>query len=214
MNTLFPLKSIPVVWHVGTMEPAKKRSGSHEGAGLSVSLHPDAWRLIARGQVVGDYWRLSKADSHFLDAHAMSEEQREMVAAWGVEHGFVTRKTLFRVSWFDDELDQDCYQLCESHEAALAEVEDEENVEAVENCLIATSLLKDRTKSDAPSVLVHDLLLTLYAEDELSLDGVWWEDRLDIYAYSAPRGVIFPAMVKGWVASHEPDFEPEPADAW
>ena len=39
----------------------------------------------------------------------------------------------------------------------------------------------------------------LYAEEELEADGMWWEERFDPCALSAPRGVIF--------NSHLDDFE-------
>ena len=44
-------------------------------------------------------------------------------------------------------------------------------------------------------IMVADMLAMAYAEDVLRLDGVWWEDRHDPAALSAPRGAIFAARV-------------------
>lgn len=51
-----PVKTLKGLYHVGTLDASKKRDG-YEGAGLSVSTHPDAWKRIAKGHVTGDHAR-------------------------------------------------------------------------------------------------------------------------------------------------------------
>lgn len=36
------------------------------------------------------------------------------------------------------------------------------------------------------------------------IDGVWWPDLLDVYAYSAPRGLIFRERMPAWHARQIP----------
>ena len=50
-----------------------------------------------------------------------------------------------------------------------------------------------------------DYAATAYAEDVLDLDGVWWNDELDVSAYSAPRGVIFASKMGAWTATRIPE---------
>jgi hypothetical protein len=70
--------------------------------------------------------------------------------------------------------------------------------------LIATDSLRQRTKNDAAPVTVPDLVLTVYAEEH-GYDGVWWNDRLDVQNYSAPRGVIVPSKIKSWTVLKQAD---------
>ena len=56
----FAFKSFAKLWHVGSMNPRIKRPGSYEGAGLSVSVHPEDWQQIA--EIGGDLWELTKRE--------------------------------------------------------------------------------------------------------------------------------------------------------
>ncbi len=197
----FPIRSISLLWHVGTLNLADKSRGSHEGAGLSVSLHPDAWRVIARGQVRGDDWTLSKPDGQFLDYHELDDLHLEQISRWGVDNGYAERRSLFEVTWFDDELGAELSSLYLTREEAEEECSDPDSVRELHGRLVPTTALQARVNGDAPLVLVPDLLATVFAEDSLEVDGVWWEDRLDVYAYSAPRGVISATKLASWQIS-------------
>jgi hypothetical protein len=61
-----------------------------------------------------------------------------------------------------------------------------------------TAKFDARIGEKVEQAFVLDFLAFAYAEDVLHLDGVWWNDRLDVLAYSAPRGVIFNAMLPTW----------------
>lgn len=195
-----PSRSFKTLWHVGTLDPTQKGQGSYEGAGLSVSLHPDAWRRIARGQVGGETWQLTKADNRFLDAHRLSEPQRAMIEDWAVAQGHAERSTVYRVRHFDDELDSEVYSDFPSRERAEAEAEayeDDAQVEEIPGQLTATAKLRAATRNPNAVTNVFDLILSLYAEEH-GYDGVWWNDRLDPSRYSAPRGVIVPSKLPDW----------------
>jgi len=194
-----PTLAFPTLYHVGSLDPKHKRRDSYEGAGLSVSIHPAEWRQIARGLVAGQTWALTKAKNKFIAATRLSKTQKAMIAQWAVTNGWAESSTIYRLSWFDDEMDDTMYSDFTTREEAEREAYDPEDadIKEIPGTLIATDALRHRTNNDAAPVTVPDLILTVYAE-ELGYDGVWWDDRLDVRNYSAPRGVIVPSKIKTW----------------
>lgn len=209
-----PLLSIDMVRHVGDMDPASKRTGSYEGAGLSVSLHPRAWRTIARGLVSGRTWTLRRQGGRFLDAHALRPAMRRAILAWGVAQGYCSLVPLWRFSYYDDELESRVSQTF----ASLAEAKDESydgemgRVRRISGHA-STPLLDQAAMQGSPSFgdrSVLDLLLPIWAGREHGLDGVWWSDRLSVVTHSAPRGVILTDALASW--SVEESEQDEDAD--
>lgn len=214
------IRSMPRLWHVGDMLVASKRRNSYEGTGLSVSVHPAAWRMIARGQVGGDTWLLEKPGARFLDALSLSQAQKNKVLAWGHRQGYVAAADLWKWTYWDDELEEELHQIFPTREEAIAEADvDEEGDDFDSDCItaiaghVSTPALDRETLQDRPShgtASVLDLLLPLYADQVLEIDGVWWSERLDPLAFSAPRGVIAPRRVSEWMASlcdQDPDAD-------
>jgi hypothetical protein len=195
-NPVLPERSFRVLWHVGTLNASDKRTGSHEGSGLSVSLHPEEWRLIARGHVTGPTWRCTKPGNRFIDAHRLNDDQRHAVEEWAIHKGLGTRSTTYRIARYDDELDHEYYLPFRSIGEAEAEAADGDEIEEVPGDFIGTHSLHQRTKSSSLA-LSFDLALTAFAEDH-GYDGVWWDDRLDVTGFSAPRGVVVPSRVSEW----------------
>lgn len=70
----YPLISFTKLYHVGTLNPENKGSDSHEGSGLSVSVHPNEWTRIAK-LGGGDLYSLSKSGNQFLDFHRMTDDE-------------------------------------------------------------------------------------------------------------------------------------------
>lgn len=186
--------------HVGTLQPGDKgvRGPSLEGDGLSVSQCPDAWARIAR---LGGlpWWRLERAGHAFLHAHALTRAQRRAIAAWGVAHGWVAQATMWRLRWFDDELEATVQSLHESEEEARDEAFDDQDADiAPVRTLVARSALAQRMGQAVAPGQAEALLHAVYAEDVLALDGVFWNDVLDAGALSAPRAVIFRSRLPEW----------------
>jgi hypothetical protein len=67
------------LYHVGSLNVENKRDHSYEGAGLSVSTHPDAWRKIARGHVTGDTYQAVKPNNKFLNANRLSKNDKKEI---------------------------------------------------------------------------------------------------------------------------------------
>jgi hypothetical protein len=207
------------VFHLGTMDPSHKgkthNATSYEGNGLSVSIHPDEWRQIAK---LGgnDLWQLELPGGlRFLDAHALTDPHRERVMSWAKAAGLVRETSIIEVSWYDSELEDRLgtqYNGDDPIQAAKAKEEYEYLLEEDPDSGDEGPKIKT-LPGFAPAVAMHerigfkvdigfvrDLALTLYVEDVLasadaSIHGVWWNDRLDPSALSAPRGVVLPKVV-------------------
>jgi 8-oxo-dGTP pyrophosphatase MutT (NUDIX family)/GNAT superfamily N-acetyltransferase len=200
----FAFRSFKKLWHVGDMKAKSKGEGSLEGAGLSVSVHPEEWKGIA--EIGGPTWELTKAGNKFLNFHRLSKQQRKQITQWGVANGYVTEIAIgWRWVYFDSESDEERYLEFETEQEARDEMEGQgegEVVPAKGSSMKGTDKLKQRTKNPRADdmVVAFDLLVTVYAEEELDCDGVWWEDTFDPASLSAPRGVIFPAKLSSWRA--------------
>lgn len=187
----FDLEDEPLI-HIGTLNLADKGEFSYEGHGLSVSTCPEEWERIA--QLSGHWHTLSKVNHRFLDFHLLTTDQRQWITDWGFDHGYVSLQTAYEVTVYDSEEDCDRVCLFETYEEALQEVEDDLPVET--QVLKATPRLLERLKCQIPLGLTFDLLTTLFVEEELLWDGVFWEDD---YGYlSAPRAVIVPQQLPTW----------------
>lgn len=201
-----PVLVIDRVWHVGGLDAASKGRGSYEGAGLSVSVNPAAWRAIARGHVSGDTWRLDRPGSRFLDALGLGRSRAATIMAWGVRQGYAEPAELWRWTYWDEDLEENVHQTFATRQEAVdeAECEDDDECVTLQHGHVSTPTLdaaamQDRASLGSKSVL--DLLLPLYAEQVLGLDGVWWSECLDPLCLSAPRGVIPAAAVPAWTAT-------------
>lgn len=196
---VFPVKTLKSVYHVGTMDFSKKRKDSMEGSGLSVSTCPDAWKKI--NPFTGGYtFELKKEGNQFLDFHALNERQISAICDWGVKNGYVTPCELYRVQYYDDEWETDICIDCISYEKALEEAPDEDCVSKISG-YAPTELMAEKVMcDDVPLGCVLDLLSTLFAEEYLQIDGVWWQDELDVERLSAPRGVICNSKLPEWTA--------------
>lgn len=205
-----------VLYHIGTLNPKDKykvHTQSQEGHGLSVSQCPDAWREIAR--LGGNpLWRLSRDGNAFLDYHRLTDEERQVILNWGLESGWVALKEVWVASYYDEEVEDTRFFYVRSREQALAELdcESEDDFDAGQSIRqdtvpTASTRLNDYIGFKVDDVEVPDLLALAYADHELHLDGVFWEDILDPHSLSAPRAVIFPEKLSSWGIEPASDAE-------
>lgn len=185
------------VSHVGTFNQAHKKSYSYEGDGLSVSLHPDEWRRIAR--IGGETHLLTKDGAQFADFHSMDLDSLDV---WGVENQLIEQATFFRITYFDDEMGSDVYT------DYVDPVEAQEELDCMED----PALSVEEVKGYNPTAKMHSEmgvntdhseyqkhLFGLYIQQNFpELDGVWFADTLDVLAYSAPAGMIFTNKLTQW----------------
>ena len=193
------------LYHYGTLHAEDKQRNSQEGAGLSVSLHPEVWKTLAKlGSV--PLHTLQKENNQFLEYYASLKDKslEENILSWGVEKGYIAPATLYHVSYLADDIDCMLHTIYTDKEEAMAE---HENCIASEfkkiqydesDGYISLLPLQERTNSSAEPSSILPLLTTVFVEDETELDGVWWNEPLDVHAYVAPRGVIVPKRVYEW----------------
>lgn len=224
MNEI-PTVSFPRLWHVGTLDLSHKRPGSLEGACLSVSRCPGAWREISDGHVSGPCWVADASDIPLLDAHALDDAQRRDVLAWGVAEGLCEPAVLWRMETFDEEMDDTRIMILETRDEAICELcldEEDPDYEDQVNEQVSridehrgTPRLADISLHPGRDLLgdsiVLDMLLPLWTWAKTDLAGVWWDDRFDPLAYSAPRGGILPARMDRLRFAPAP-FEPYDED--
>jgi hypothetical protein len=200
----WPVISFDALYHVGTMDPAAKSCNfetSYEGDDLSVSTEPEAWEQIAK--LGGNpWWRLSRPEAQLLDVLRLTRPQRQSICTWAERQGLIEPITLWRASWFDDEMDQRVALDFRSADEARGQVEGEEGsrVRKVAGWGALPTLVHrlhwegwtDLAKDGAEGAIIA------FAEDVLAVDGLWWAEELAPENLSAPRGVIFAARLDGW----------------
>lgn len=186
----FPQRLIGNLYHVGTMDITKKSKFSHEGNGLSVSNCPDAWRRITEGLTHGKTFMLRNRGMKLLDFYMLTAEEKSEIQRWAVSNGYVEEATLYKsITW--NEFGEEFFSLYESYEEALTEADnEEERVQPVDG-LLPTQKMKDTSMVHIELLQVRDFVTTLYTEQVLNYDGIYWDELLDEGVYSAPRGVIF-----------------------
>ena len=184
--------------HVGNLDQPRESKGiSFEGAGLSVSLHPEAWTSIAK---LGGYqtWVIRKSEPAFYEVPSAPSPD---VLSWCREQGYIESATKFRVSWYDSEMDSEVSMELDTREEAEAEMDDDREMEVFQGWKFGPAGMVYWKLAFGSSPVRHN-----FAEDYASIfwaeaqgyDGCWWEDNLDPTALSAPRGVIFQSKLDEW----------------
>lgn len=226
---IFEMKD--TLFHVGTMDPATKGTGSQEGHGLSVSRDPDDWRYIAK--LPGTEWVLEKPGHKLLDVHSLPDELRDVIMDWAVEKGFLEPITIFEAVQWDSEFEREMSSVHATYEDALKELPilqrgdqwvwdniDETPLEQGEfddmirerDGHAATPALMEMMKAGSCPAMgcqAEDYAIIAYAEQVLGVDGCWWEDDYDPDTLSCPRGVILPEKVASWKVIPAEEYEPE-----
>jgi hypothetical protein len=194
-----PIISLDEVFHVGQMDKKLKQKGSLEGSGLSISTEPHAWVRI-NPFTGGKLFEMKKLDNQFLDFYALTEENEKEIIQWGVKEGYITLCPLYRITYYDDEMDMDLCNVYSDKAKAVEEAEDYGIELECEDGFVSTKKMEERVLSHGHLIAPLDLLATIFVEEVLFIDGVWWEEELDISRYSAPRGVIVEEKVVTWKA--------------
>jgi len=192
-----PLITFPELFHVGSFDIRNKRESSHEGDfGLSVTTEPEAWKRINRGWTVGDTHCLTKASNVFIDYHSVSTDVLKQIYQWGCDKKFLTPCTKYEFSYFDDEYDGEISFSFYSHAEALEEAEGfEASIEEVAGYKATSEFINLVGKKNSDDT---SLIIVTYCLLKTDFDGVYWTDDLDVYRYSAPRGVILQDKLATW----------------
>ena len=196
-----PTLSFEKVFHVGTLNPHLKGTHykeSYEGIGLSVSVHPEEWRSIAK---LGDAptWKITKEHNNFLDRWDLTVEQEQAIEKWGVKNGLLEEVPRWEVTQWDSENEKEYRFHCDSLEEALEESGDDPKTVKEVFVFVTTEELSKKSGCAAGNTSnAFDLTLIEHTRQQNGFDGVWWEDDYDPISYSCPRGVIFKETTSSW----------------
>lgn len=209
--------------------PRRRPRRSLEGRGLSVSEHPAAWRKIAR---LGGapLWELSRCDERpgqFVD---MIASEQELTAA-AVAAGLIVPHLAWQ-AWHTDEDGDVWYSLYATQTEAVREMENQNEDDPatptpMQTWAPTTKLrrrwgrdFKDSVELDPFGDFVAQMAMLYTLEDaDLDIDGAWWNEDLDVYKLSAPRGVIFKRRLAAWCANEidwaaAPDNDEANEESW
>jgi hypothetical protein len=210
----WPVIFLDRVFHIGTLDPSKKgtthNACSHEGTGLSVSLHPEAWMRIAK--LGGNpTWELeSESKQAFIDVLNLKAIHWQTINDWAVNKGLLEQYEATVVSYFDDDLGYEVslqFDPRDPNEKAEIDWYIEEDGDKVAlksaSAFRGTKLLNEKMGYKVPKGLSADLAMTLFCEDiladRLHTTGIWWNEILEPLSYSAPRGVIHVKALEKWI---------------
>ncbi len=198
-----PVVDIDIVFHLGTLDPAhrgRQYRTSMEGAGLSVSLCPEAWQSIAKlgGNPLQS---LQRDGGAWLDITSIDGEARAAIMAWAQGEGLAEPRTAWMTRYYDDASEIWGWMQHASRGEALYELdieEDEPDVEAAlqerreergfpdgepllksEDGWALTARGVQRARGENSPALAEDLATMFWAEDVLraarpEVVGVWW----------------------------------------
>lgn len=195
------VKLIDRLYHVGTLDPNQKQTGSHEGAGLSVSLHPEAWRRIARLGSVPTH-EVRQPGGRFVDFYQARKDPALMaeVWCWAKDQGYVEHGTRYVVRYRDSEIDETVSLTFDTLAEAEAEAEEYAVTVELHAGYRPTAAMTERAcHTRPPNAFVQDFALGFFLEDHCpGIAGLWWNEVLSPATYSAPRGVIFLPRIAEW----------------
>lgn len=207
MHLTFHLACFDEVFHVGSLDLADRSKSSYEGDGLSVSVHPEDWSAIAR--IGGATWVLRKPEQAqfcFASYHNLNETDRDLLRAWALVRGWVEQRTVYRVSWEDEDYLDTVYTEFDTEAQARDEAESRHDEDGTDTHL--SPVLVWRPTATFPEGRLSrdcdptDVLLAVYVrETRPDLDGVWWDDDYEPDRLSAPRGVLVHDLAR--YARHE-----------
>jgi hypothetical protein len=195
------------LYHVGHLDEKRRAPKySHEGAGLSVSRVPDAWRRIARIGGTDYVLRLDRSDGGvFLLETELTDDERDEIEQWCVDVGFVEHVDGYESSCENIRGEERTSWGYERADVMNADVESEDAYTIREKQLLqlgpcGRDYWQDSFTSDpdnAHPVQINQLVPVWFAQAH-DYEGVWWDYRLDPADYSAPCGVIYQEKLIGW----------------
>ena len=208
MFSYYSSEDLDPIQHVGILDISQKSDSSLEWNGLSISNCPEAWKQICGCH--GDTWTLvPQTNVRFLDRYALDDDDMIEIRRWAVDAGYFEYERQYKVSWYDYEYEEIRYFLFgedeeqearDEYEFKLEEECDGIDFEVIEGMIRPTNRLLSISLVKVDTSMADDIAIMLYAEEELGYDGVWFEERYDPYALSAPRGVIFNSCIDNFEA--------------
>lgn len=185
-----------VVFHVGTLNISNKRKFSHEtGLGISVSEHPMEWMKIAK--IGGNIYKFTNPKGNFLDVYKLTKPDMNRIEKWGIINKLVEKSLIYYFTYYNSEADSTMKMEFTSKQEAINNARLENAKVKTREGLTATQKFHKLVGWKINQLMVKDYLITYFAHTT-DVDGVWFNDKLDIANYSAPRGTIFDNKLFRW----------------
>lgn len=212
-----PTISAKSLWHWGDLDikDRYKNGVSLEGNLFSMSACPRAWQQIAR--LGGSSLHVRDQDSTLLDMHSIldgtdrnAKQLRQRIEDWAIKEKLIEYREVYQISEYDDELES-C-RIFEFTTLAEAEREAQEadgEITAIKK-LIGTQKLNMSHHQLESTLLGFEYAVIDWAREHISdtVLGVYWDEKLDPLAYSAPRAGMFDPKTLGLApATYVPDDE-------
>lgn len=202
-----PMVEKNAVWHVGNPGSWTKTNGDFEGPLFSVSVNPREWSKIAR-LGAGEVWKIERAAPlRLVDVLRIKRKDSRLHMDWAREEGLVEKVRGWEVQVYDEEGEIFGVMFFDTLEEARISAEQGVDPKPVQRWGMSAPLLtfwNQRCRLGEGDVLPSPLLtetavLCLLAETAAFLgsgevDGLWWEEKLSPYEYSAPRGALCTAV--------------------
>lgn len=194
-NTIdLKLISFEEVFHTGTLDKSNKSPTSLEGTnGISISNNASAWNKV-NASIKGDTFKFTKDSNVFLNVNSLSDKTKKLINEWAVDNCYFEKISKYKHEYYDEDLDVDNIIEFDSLDEALVEYDIEE-----------LTKFYTHKETDKFSNIVGDnnkwnteLILSVYANEMTELDGIFWDEPLNIEEYSAPRGTIFEDKISSW----------------
>lgn len=194
---MLPKTNLGELFHIGTMDINNRSEHTYEGhMGLSVSCLPDEWATIA--SLGGDTYELINKNGTFFDHHKLNDEMWKNVFTWAVNEGYLMPHTYFAFDYEDCEWEMILRSTYKTEKEALDEAGGEHDVFPLQSYAGTDKYAKmvgERQRDDPK------LILTVLAKLHENIDGVYWDDTLDVSRLSAPRATILNERLPRWAIS-------------
>jgi hypothetical protein len=201
-SSKLPTRKVEALWHWGSLDASRKfeRGESYEGNLFSMSACPEAWQQICK--LGGEQLHMKGDSSTLLDMHSIlygktksAKALKQEISAWGVAQGLLEHKTIFKISWYDDELEDHVSSDYLTREEAENEIDEVEEVTLTESSILAgTAQLLAKHGFKGREIIGVEYAVIEWAQSKFAgvFDGVYWAENHDPDRYSAPRAGMFP----------------------
>lgn len=187
-------KTFKKLYHQGSLNINDKKNYNLEGNhGLSVCNIPNVWNKITPLSSSKEFV-LTKSNNSFLDFHELNNEELDIIYNWGIENDYLKETNIYVASYYDEDMDQEMEITFYSKNEALEEYEDSD-IKQKKGYVATEKFSKFNGYSNKDNI---DLIVVPFVKENTDLDGVFWNDTLDISRYSAPRLIIIEEKLNSW----------------
>jgi hypothetical protein len=203
-----PTIEFPEVYHVGELDAQEMSNLSFEGNMLSVSMHPQAWTKIMRkyNKTSHVFSKSKDRESHlkFALIHEIISNKdylllKNNLTRQAVEMNLITKAACYHYRICDDN-DNEIIMTAKTIEEALEETSlisveniDKEHPEIWEGFIYkgTEQFLSEQKRVSSDWDLLDIGIAEVIRQKYPEIDGVWWDETLDVLSLSAPRGGLF-----------------------